>query len=83
MARNFDVFKVVEINNSTALRIGHVIAQQPLAKADIEASGKVVPVSKDGYLDNGFFLKLEQVDCRWKRNISCLFSIQRSTFRPS
>lgn len=58
MARNFDVFKVVEINNSTALRIGHVIAQQPLAKADIEASGKVVPVSKDGYLDNGFFLRL-------------------------
>jgi hypothetical protein len=59
MARNFDVFKVVEINNSTALRIGHVVAQQPLDKAAIEASGKVVPVSKDGYLDNGFFLKLD------------------------
>jgi hypothetical protein len=58
MARNFDVFKVVEINNSTALRIGHVVAQQPLDKDDIEASGKVVPVSKDGYLDNGFFFKL-------------------------
>jgi len=58
MARNFDVFKVVEINNSAALRSGAVIAQQPLAKADIEASGKVVPVSKDGYLDNGFFFRL-------------------------
>lgn len=58
MARNFDVFKVVEINNSAALRTGAVIAQQPLAKADIEASGKVVPVSKDGYLDNGFFFRL-------------------------
>lgn len=58
MARNFDVFKVVEVNNSAALRIGHVVAQQPLDKADIEASGKVVPVSKDGYLDNGFFFKL-------------------------
>lgn len=58
MARNFDVFKVVEFNNSTALRIGHVVAQQPLGKDDIEGVGKVVPVSKDGYLDNGFFFKL-------------------------
>jgi hypothetical protein len=58
MARRYDVFKVVEINNSLALRTGHVVAQQPLAKANIEASGKVVPVSVDGYLDNGFFFKL-------------------------
>jgi hypothetical protein len=58
MARRYDEFKVVEINNSLALRIGHVVAQQPLAKADIEATNKVVPVSVDGYLDNGFFFKL-------------------------
>jgi hypothetical protein len=58
MARRYDEFKVVEINNSLALRIGHVVAQQPLAKADIEATGKVVPVSVNGYLDNGFFFKL-------------------------
>lgn len=54
MARSYDVFKVVEINNSLALRTGHVVAQQPLAKADLEA-----PVSKVGYLDNGFFFKLD------------------------
>jgi hypothetical protein len=59
MARRYDEFKVVEINNSLALRIGHVVAQQPLDKDDIEASGKVVPVSVDGYLDNGFFFKLD------------------------
>jgi len=58
MARRYDEFKVVEINNSYALRTGHVVAQQPLAKANIEASGKVVPVSVEGYLDNGFFFKL-------------------------
>ena len=59
MARRYDEFKVVEINNSLALRTGHVVAQQPLAKAAIEATGKVVPVSVDGYLDNGFFFKLD------------------------
>jgi len=58
MARRYDEFKVVEINNSLALRTGHVVAQQPLAQANIEASGKVVPVSVEGYLDNGFFFTL-------------------------
>lgn len=54
MARRYDEFKVVEINNSHALRTGHVVAQQLLAKADLEA-----PVSVDGYLDNGFFFRLD------------------------
>jgi hypothetical protein len=58
MARRYDEFKVVEINNSLALRIGHVVAQQPLVKADLEGANKVVPVSVAGYLDNGFFFKL-------------------------
>lgn len=58
MARRYDEFKVVEINNSLALRTGHVVAQQPLALANIKLSGKVVPVSVEGYLDNGFFFKL-------------------------
>ena len=54
MARRYDEFKVVEINNSLALRTGHVVAQQPLALADLKPT-----VSVNGYLDNGFFFRLD------------------------
>jgi hypothetical protein len=59
MARRYDEFKVVEINNSLALRTGHVVAQQPLSLANTKLTNKVVPVSVEGYLDNGFFFKLD------------------------
>jgi hypothetical protein len=56
MARRYDEFKVVEINNSLALRTGHVVAQQLLAYTEVE---DVVPYSVDGFLDNGFFFRLD------------------------
>lgn len=49
-------FKVVEINNSVALRSGHMIAQSPLAKAgfvtdaDYVENGYVLYLDVDGYL---------------------------------
>ena len=45
-------FKVVEINNSVALRSGHIIAQAPLAKANF-AGGSAE------YLENGYILYLD------------------------
>ena len=54
----FPTFKVVEINNVAALRMGHVIAQTPLYSVD-EASDKGITYVKKGaevvakFLENG------------------------------
>jgi hypothetical protein len=48
--RDFN-FKVVEINNSVALRSGHIIAQAPLHKADRWSAAE--------YVQNGVFFNLD------------------------
>ena len=57
MPRTYLVFKVVEINLSTGIRIGHIVAQQPFADATAAA---LTAHSNDGYVDNGFFFKLNE-----------------------
>jgi len=57
---NWD-FKVVEINNSVALRAGHIIAQAPLKKINYLATNANVG-TEDGaaeYLENGYILYLD------------------------
>jgi hypothetical protein len=44
-------FKVVEINNSVALRSGAIIAQVPLKKADLWANAE--------FIENGYFFNLD------------------------
>lgn len=64
------VFKVVEINNSVALRSGHIIAQAPLRKIDYLATN-ATPGTGDGaenYVQNGSILYLD-VDGRLKSPI--------------
>jgi hypothetical protein len=55
--RNYLEFHVVEINISAGIRNGHLIAQQPFAAGTAAAVDAVV--SNDGYIDNGFFFKLD------------------------
>lgn len=55
------VFKVVEINNSVALRSGHIIAQAPLKKINYLATN-ATPGTGDGaesYVQNGSVLYLD------------------------
>jgi hypothetical protein len=54
--RTYLQFKVVEINLSTGIRIGHIIAQQPFATGVAAATVK----SNVGYVDNGGFFKLNE-----------------------
>lgn len=63
-------FKVVEINNSVALRSGHIIAQAPLSKIDYLATN-ATPGTGDGaasYVENGYVLYLD-VDGKLKSPI--------------
>lgn len=48
--------KVVEINKSTGLRIGHMLAQQPLKVADVAAGAadQVITQGTEKFLSNGF-----------------------------
>jgi len=54
--RTYLQFKVVEINLSTGIRIGHIIAQQPFKTGEAVKSVQ----SQTGYIDNGGFFRLDK-----------------------
>lgn len=53
--RFLPTFKVVEINNSTAHRIGHAISQVPCYEADV----KVTPKNGFNFIENGIIVGLD------------------------
>ena len=54
--RTYLQFKVVEINLSTSIRIGHIVAQQPFKAGEAVKSVQ----SQTGYIDNGSFFRLDK-----------------------